>query len=243
MLAKIKQVLACKTEFLLDFLFPPVCVVCLCEGTFLCVGCFNKIILQKNQVCPICYRISQAGLVCSECRAKNPLCFLDGLMVAGVFKEKSVLQKSIHQFKYEFIKDLNDPLAKLFIPVLQKNISSLWQDYVFCPVPLHKKRLAWRGFNQASLLTDQIVKKNNLNRTDFLLRTTFNRPQMELTKEARLKNVENAFELAQNLNPGDKKIILIDDVATTTATLNACAKVLKKAGAREVHGLVLARVY
>lgn len=229
-------------KFLLDLLFPAFCLGCKKEGTFLCKECQQNIFLQEEQVCPFCYQKSSLGFVCEKCHPiHHPA--LDGVLVAARFEEKSLLQRCIHHFKYEGLKDLGSELGLLLADVLRKN---LLQKIVVCPVPLHRKRLQWRGFNQAELLALTIQKNLGIPSHQLLHRTSFVIPQMELSREKRKTNVLNAFicksSAVQHI-ASDFEVLLVDDVCTTMATLEACAQALKKEGIKKVYGIVLARVY
>ncbi len=151
--------------------------------------------------------------------------------------------------KYDFIEDLAEPLGKM---LYQTMLCHVEKDLILCPVALHPKRMRWRGFNQAEKLTaalSEMAKKEGMTaRVIFALeRITFRKPQMELAREERLKNMENAFivnkTMAAEIAANTHTVILVDDIATTLATLNAAAKALKNAGVKCVFGLVLARVY
>jgi ComF family protein len=108
------------------------------------------------------------------------------------------------------------------------------------PVPLHPKRLRKRGFNQSLRLARTIFPHIPLG-IDILARTLNTKPQTGLSMKERPWNVRNAFEVASPLLEGMKTILLVDDVYTTGATVRACAKALKKAGAKEVHVFTVAR--
>jgi len=119
------------------------------------------------------------------------------------------------------------------------------------PIPLHPRRLRWRGFNQSELLADHIAQ--NLTPgfplpvlSDFIIRTRYTKPQMKIKDyKERQKNIKGIFSLntRNSLNPKllDKTILLVDDIATTGATLFECGKMLKQNGAKEVFGTVIAR--
>lgn len=243
---------------ILDGLFPAYCLGCRAEGSFLCLGCSNSLHLLTEQVCPLCYRTSASGSVCGACGQKNeqvPELFLDGLIAASRFEEHSLLQKAVHTLKYEFVQDLAGPLGKLladvFLPFAEKNPG---ESIIFCPLPLHPKRERWRGFNQSRLLCSFAVEGlhgaeiRNVEIREMLQRVHFSRPQMELTRAQRLKNIDGAFAVKPDAFPipmsaTDGMIMLVDDVATTLATLEGAAKTLKQAGYKRVYGLVLARVF
>jgi len=110
------------------------------------------------------------------------------------------------------------------------------------PVPLHKKRYAERGFNQATLLARELKKVIQVPvKTKRLARAKNTPHQARLNREGRLKNVENAFRILSPEKIQGKQILLVDDVYTTGATMQTCAEVLLEAGAKDVYGWTLAR--
>lgn len=240
-------------QWLLEMIFPAFCLGCNQEGNFLCEQCLKNIPRQHQQLCPLCYIQDADGKVCAACQ--RPDFYLDSVLAVSKFVEKSLLQKSIHALKYDFIEDLAEPLGKLLFETfcLAVNNNQADHQFIICPVPLHRKRLKWRGFNQAELLAKKLLQYsqnsafNNVKLLQLLERIHFYRPQMELEREERLKNMNNAFMIQNEKyflnNNQNITILLVDDIATTLATLNAAAKALKQAGAKYVFGLVLARVY
>ncbi|MBI4709456.1 MAG: ComF family protein [Candidatus Portnoybacteria bacterium] len=172
----------------------------------------------------------------------------------------------IYECKYRFIKDLTKPLGEILKIFLETNkltnpvLSEVkgWQTerltnwetdkLILIPVPLHKKRLLWRGFNQAGLIALKINEDfkipvlNNL-----IFRSRHTPPQMEIKNNLeREKNIFSAFRLNSNFdlknNPiKNNVVILIDDICTTGSTLNECAKILKPLKPKEIWGLVIAR--
>lgn len=165
-----------------------------------------------------------------------------------------LVKKAVHVFKYRFVKDLSKPLAKLMAEQLknrqiikkEKPIPfgpDIENDKIVIPVPLHPKRLRWRGFNQAELLAKNLADYFELPLENYILiRKRNNIPQVEIKdRRERMENIKGAFDCAMPEAVKNKKVILVDDVCTTSATLSECAKVLKKSGAREVWGAVVAR--
>lgn len=210
---------------------------------------------MQGQVCPRCYGKSLSGQVCDGCgpgRVPGPERYLDGLLAACRFEEHSLLQKAIHTLKYEFVRELADPLGELlsevFLSVAEEYPA---EPFILCPLPLHSRRERWRGFNQSELLCFAAVQK--LNRRGFwnvrmqqlLERVHFTRPQMELSREQRQLNIEGAFRanVPSLTAVTASTVILVDDIATTLSTLENAAKSLKQAGVERVRGLVLARVF
>lgn len=232
----------------LDLFFPIFCIGCGSEGEVLCDVCFKTIKLREDCV------VFENGAT-SGCNTQHPhdnepdtgctTHYLDALFAACEYEHKSLLNRAIHTFKYDFVKDLANPLSRVLERALNTiNFSSpnSLRDAVIVPVPLHKKRFNWRGFNQSELLAKNLCVAEGLEIGNPLERITFNCPQMELKKEERKKNIDGAFMVTAQMACVPEKILLIDDVATTAETLNACAKALKNAGAKQVVGLVLARV-
>lgn len=225
---------------LLDIIFPKHCLVCMDEGKYICDKCFSKIHLKRHQECPRCFDQSEDGRYCTSCGAASPL---QGIIVLGHYENK-ILQEAIQAFKYQFIRELGVELSSLYLgSKFLKQLDGKKRDWIIIPVPLHKRRFLKRGFNQSEVLADQLAKNSKVDCIPNNLIRVKNTPsQVELGDKAkRLINVRNAFEVLDGKIIAEKKIVLVDDVCTTSATLDECARALKKAGAGEVWGLVLAR--
>jgi ComF family protein len=236
-------------HFVLDTLFPINCLGCGQDGIWLCDKCFKKIDLLSFQVCPKCEKtITQSGLVCLACKTNifpgQENFYLDGLLVTAKYRQSN-LDKLIHLFKYNLIEDLHAPLGKLLIEALLKNNFPI-PDMII-PVPLHNRRLRWRGFNQAELLARYISQSLTPGlpiplENGILLRKKYTGPQMHIKKYSeRQENLLDAFSVRENTLIKNKTVLLVDDISTTGSTLLECAKALKKAGAKKVFGIVLAR--
>ncbi len=233
-------------EHVLDTLFPLRCLGCQTKGTWLCSICQGQLIPRLEQRCPQCQRhITPTGEICFACRdSVNPA--LDGIFVASSYR-LPLLAHLLHTFKYRFIPDLAQPLGGFLAQALLQN--SLTLPDTIIPVPLHSRRLRFRGFNQSELLAREISETLTPGLSlpllcDTLLRTRFTKPQMKTTsREERLANLKNAFALAEGkaTTIKGKYLWLIDDVAATGTTLEECATVLKRHGAKTVFGIVVAR--
>jgi len=227
---------------ILDTLFPKKCLLCEKEGIWLCDVCQEKIELIDFQICPVCERFNTPlGSPCPKCKKETSL---TGLITASRYGKKD-LAILIHNFKYNFIADLGQELGKILIK--GATIHKLPLPDLIIPVPLHPRRLRWRGFNQAEILTNYLsenvtpgfsisISKNNL------FRKKYTSAQMKIKNyQERKENLKGAFAIKNPAEIKNKIIWLIDDVATTGSTLFECAKVLKNSGAKKIYALVLAR--
>lgn len=212
-------------QIILDIFFPIFCLNCKKDGERLCKDCFNKLKLDNN--------LKEIF----DLKPSN----LDGFFVAADWQDK-ILQKLIHNYKYNFSQDLAESLSLLLMIKFNKMLKFYpeLKDFVLMPIPLHVKRLNWRGFNQSELLANNLAKNLSLAvNNNLLIRIKNTRPQVGLDGLGRAKNITNAFKIGDT--PAPAQIILIDDVLTTGATMNESARILKQNGAKMVYGLSIAR--
>ena len=231
-----ETILACirrVIDFFLEGLFPHRCFGCYRYQTLLCDDCFKRI---PRRV-PTTFFVAN-----SPTHQKT----IDSLTSATYF-QVPLIGRLIHSFKYQSIKDLALPLGKLLSEAVYH--TSIPLPDIITAVPLHKRRLRERGFNQSFLLAQHLTLTLHelmpfVEHLSLLEKTRHTKPQSkQQTRDARLANLEDAFALHHLYIKADlegKTIWLVDDVTTTGATLTACAKVLKAHGAREVHGFVIA---
>ena len=219
----------------LDLLFPQWCVGCGKEGEFICYSCRRSLPRIMPPLCPMCGKPQPSGILCSGCVGWQAE--IDG--IRSPFRFDGVMRQAIHQLKYRNLRALAQPLAGLLQDYL---VTNPVPGEVMVPVPLHQKRLRERGYNQSSLLAKELGKLINLPVVDdCLIRQRQAPPQARAaTVEERRSNVVDAFS-CRDRRLQDKQVLLIDDVSTSGATLDACATVLKANGATSVWGLVLAR--
>lgn len=190
-------------------------------------------------VCDACWRtVAESGVAPTTERS----CVLARLDAIGLYEGR--LRDVIHALKYDGRRSVAPPLSQLMATHARE---ALADAHLVVPVPLHRKRQRERGFNQAEDLARGLGKPVYC----ALRRTRMTRPQVELPAAERHLNVTDAFELTRQRSSRpfrkpdrvtDAIIVLVDDVTTTGATLEACARVLLDAGAREVRGLTAARV-
>jgi len=219
----------------LDLLFPCWCLGCGKEGSLICPFCRRKLPAITPPICPLCGIPQTDGIVCSTCSSHHH--DIDGIRSPFCFE--AAVRQAIHQLKYKNLRAIAKPLAELLGNYLDAHPIP---GEVLVPVPLHRRRLRERGYNQSELLARELGKLFKLPViADCITRNKHTSTQARATSVAeRRSNVSSAFT-CRNRNLQNKKIILIDDVATSGATLNACAATLKTAGAVSVWGLTIAR--
>ena len=195
--------------------------------------------------CPQCARgfathEAISGGPCGVCQREAPA--FDRAAVAGPYE--GALRRAIHLFKYDRMKPLVRPLGER-LAVAARGLSGFDAPSGFdaiVPAPLHWGRRWERGFNQADLLAREVSRRSGIPLDRRLLRTRSTPPQAGLSAAERRRNVRGAFRAArEKASIRGKKLIVVDDVMTTGATLEACARALKRAGAAEVAVLTLAR--
>jgi len=219
----------------LDLFFPQWCIGCGKEDGFLCFSCRRSLLQIVPPLCPRCGKPQPGGMLCPVCIDWQAA--IDG--IRSPFQFDGVMRQAIHQLKYRNLRAVAAPLAKLLNDYLATNPVP---GEVLVPVPLHKKRLRERGYNQSNLLAKELSRLTKLPVIDdCLIRGRYASPQTKTrTVAERQSNVANAFTCRDYRLKG-KQILLIDDVTTSGATLDACAVALKASGAATVWGLVLAR--
>ena len=227
-LPQLKSRLTMLKNLFLNLFFPRFCFGCKKEGSWLCLDC-------------------EATLEIVNYHQKHSGVFLKDLYWALPY-QKPLIKKLIHCFKYEpLAKELSQNLSILIINHFQliENPPFFFNkksNYVLVPVPLHKQRLKWRGFNQAEEIGKELSSFLNIPLvSDCLIKNKKTPPQTNLSQEQRKENIFNSFTIKNKRKIKEKRILLVDDIFTIGATMEECAKVLKKSGAKEVVGIVIAR--
>ncbi len=228
---------------LFDLLYPPHCFHCaqpLPDGPnkYLCDRCFKTVRILKGESCPRCAHPgkSPTGEDCQFCRTRT-LRF-DAAVAAVEFGDAS--RAIIHALKYHG----NMPAARLLGGWLAAALNDhpMRDSNLIIPVPLHRSRLAHRGFNQALLIAGTLSATVNKPLHDGnLRRIRHTETQTRMSVAKREENVKGAFSLRKPVLVAGRSIILVDDVMTTGATMSECARILKAAGARSVLAVVAAR--
>ncbi|MFH0847644.1 MAG: ComF family protein [Chloroflexota bacterium] len=229
------SLLALLREKALDLLFPCRCVGCGKEGDFICPDCQKLLRPVETPFCPICGKPQNSDGICASCRELK--LEIDG--IRSVFRFEGVAREAVHQLKYNQVRALAPRIGEFMTTYLRGNHLP---GEVLVPVPLHAARLRERGYNQSALLAGAIGWGINLPVNETSLRRNANAPPQARTKSVSLRylNVAGAFVSGDACLRG-RGVILVDDVATSGATLNECARVLKSSGVTSVWGLTFAR--
>lgn len=229
----------------LDLIFPRHCIVCGRENPdgefkYLCEECADKPFITQVERCKRCAEIVSLPCgVCAKC-ASDELYFEKSLVVCEYADAGRSL---VLELKYHGGVYVADDMARLLVRV--KNFREYFMDAVLVPAPLHSKRMRKRAYNQSEVLCGAVAKlypELNLRVENLLLRKKFTPTQTALSKNERIENVRGAFAVKGGLNISkNAKIIVADDVMTSGATLNECAKTLRRAGFENVSAFAFAR--
>ena len=233
-------------QHLSSVLWPDRCLLC---GSFLeqpvergaCLGCLGEAVkgLAGGQ-CERCgYPLGDVAER-SACRFCQEGAFLfDRARAAGTYDR--VLRQLIHHYKFEKQSRLHIPLAVLLAEVYRAHFAGLGIQAV-THVPLHPRGLRARGFDQAALLARRTARAAGLPHRRLLRKARATAVQSSLPMEGREANVRNAYEARPRAVRGLSSVLLVDDIFTTGATLNACCRTLTEAGVERIYALTLARV-
>jgi ComF family protein len=226
----------------LNLIYPRHCASCntpleASDETGVCAKCLARIRPNPAPYCRKCGRSSGGAGICKEC-ASLKLHFnraFSACLYEGVVKEMT------HRLKYNGVLSLAGPLSGLMADFADNNPAVLEKIDMITYVPLGAKRLRKRTFNQSQLLAAGLAKASGLGLCHALSKTRSTKNQNELSRDRRIANLDGAFRVRRGADIRGMRILLVDDVMTTGATLSECAKTLKGSGAKEVRCLTLAR--
>jgi competence protein ComFC len=218
----------------LDWLYPPRCGGCGGQGERWCPDCQRATIVLDEHICLKCGQALSSPGLCAQCNAHPPS--FTRLRSWGEYG--GPLRLALHRLKYSKDISLGEVLARPMLACLR---SQGWPLDLILPVPLGLARLAQRGYNQATLLARPIALATNIHfKPSGLHRQRETRSQVDLSAEQRRANVSGAFRADPRV-VGVRRVLVVDDIATSCATLDACAGALLEADAEEVYCLTLAR--
>ncbi|USO00527.1 MAG: ComF family protein [Alphaproteobacteria bacterium] len=230
-------------KWILRVLMPEICYICEkeVETQGICIACWQKLTFITQPYCIICgtpfeFLIEQNSM-CAQCIQKEPMFDLN----RSALKYDKYSKKLIMHYKNKNAMYLQNFFVNLLRNTIQPYINQI--DFI-TPVPIHYWRTIWRGYNQSSLLAQELaklVKKPCID--DLLLKTKFSKSQSNFNRQDRFENVKQTFEFNATYENKikNRNMLLLDDVKTTGATLSECASVLKKAGAKQVYTLTIAQ--
>jgi competence protein ComFC len=224
-------------QLLLNIFFPCRCVSChkSIDRGVICNPCLDVIPLHQTFFCAECHaRLPNGQKICHK---KS----LFTLGAAGSYKN-AVLKTMIFDLKFKGVRNTADPLAELLARYLA-NCDADLAEFIIIPLPLAKRRERERGFNQSMLIAKNLAERINLPVVEnVLIRNKHTKPQTETASAAeRRLNIQNCFMIADAHAIARKKILLIDDVTTSGATLGEAARILKSAGVKTIIGLAIAK--
>ncbi len=231
---------------MLDALMPPKCLGCgavVADPGALCATCFEDVTFITAPYCARCgipfddpYTFGGEALVCGACSKHSPA--FQRARAVFVYTEKS--RGLVTRLKHADRTDFAPALARWMVRAGKEVLENA---DLLVPVPLHRWRLLVRTYNQSALLTRWVASEAHISaRYNVLRRVKATPSQGGLSASSRRRNVTDAFNVTEPTTVAGKRIVLIDDVLTTGATLDACAKALKNAGATNVDALVVGRV-
>jgi len=225
------------SKILLSIFFPKLCVNCGKYGQFLCADCAKDIEILKTPTCFYCGKISPNAKSCINCRARMKTELI--AIIPAVRYDTGPMKEIIHQLKYCGVSELAEILGELVFQKIKD--LDLGKNIILVPVPLNVKKKNIRGYNQAELLAKYLGDRLQCDFADVLVRCRNTASQTTLHRRERLLNLKNAFICLDSNAITGKTVLLVDDVATTGATLTECANVLKENGAKKIIGVVAAR--
>lgn len=213
--------------------YPQRCLGCSERASdLLCAGCFEALPIIEKPVCRRCALPTAFDTpVCESCKGAE--LYFDA--ARAPLRYEGVGQELVHALKYRGYMPV---VPKVAAPLMVESLSGAWSFDAVVPVPLHRFRLARRGFNQASEIAREVAGSLEARYSETLWATRRTRDQVELSAAERRDNVAGAFRAEGRVGG---KILLVDDVLTTGATLSACSEALREAGAAEIHALTLCR--
>ena len=219
----------------IDLMLPPRCGGCLRVGAWLCGRCSGRIRRLREPLCRRCGAEVESAR--PDCGCRRRLRSLARVRSAAAYE--GPIEQAIHRFKYKGWRRLAGPLALLLAErLVVEGVAASWA----LAVPLHPERARARGFNQSELLACELRRLMSLGRPPGqLIRTRATPPQVGHDRLWRQNNVRGAFNW-QGPHLAGRSILIVDDVATTGATLEACAAALRAGGSGPVIGATVARV-
>jgi ComF family protein len=232
-------------EALADLFYPPHCPVCerpAARPHTLCEACEKDIPRLAGPRCQICSHPfdgvgASAFFTCPNCRGHG----FHFECATSVMRAAGPVRELIHAFKYGRQQHLRCLLGNWLTEALDDERIAPFRHDLLIPVPLHPARARERHFDQALLLAEHVSRRSGIPWRPLLQRTRYTITQTQFDRRRRMRNLRGAFKLRKNASVTQLRILLVDDVLTTGATLDACAHILLSAGAQSVRAITVAR--
>lgn len=233
------RVLRSTARAAVDVVFPITCIGCGTDDTWFCDAC-RQTIQPIVPSCIGCGARTLHGLTCGACQHTRRV---RGVVAVGRYADP-LLRTAVHALKFQGVRTIAAPLGAMLARALGPALGTTAEEYTLVPIPLARRRERARGFNQSMLLAEAVHDCLSLPLFPLLARKKSAPPQTSVDAhlpELRQQNIAGMFSLAEDMHTVPEKCVLLDDVATTGATLEEAAGVLYHHGAREAWGAVICR--
>ena len=227
----------------LDWIYPPRCMSCRNplplqnmrgRSLWLCAHCENLFLPIEGPRCTVCsVPVKPGARVCPSCSGRA--FYFENNRAAFIYED--LIRDMIHEIKFRKRRHVAQGLGRLWAGVIAKDIPAY---AILVPLPMHPKKRRERGFDQAEVMAAAIAETTGIKLIKALERIQDTPPQSGLHPQQRAENVRGAFRVPHGVNITGESIMLIDDIYTTGASLNECARVLKAGGAEDVFAMTLA---
>lgn len=228
-------------ELIKNIIFPikcPGCLKIIKDDSNFCQNCLQKIKIYNNLFCPKCY--NRLTNINNKCHPQEKF------ILGAATEYNNITEQAIHLLKFQFASCVAKPISfiliKYFENILKYNNINI-SNFIVIPIPISKKRLKFRGFNQSEIIAEYFTKYFNLKlEKNILLRIKHSKSQSEIKNiEERKSNVLNCFEIKNKKYIQNKNIILIDDIITTGSTIKEAVKILKNNKVKKIIALTVCK--
>lgn len=219
-------------EKTISIIAPHRCILCGNYNNILCDACLAQLPKLQYSICALCGEVSEAWQLCEHCRAKSAL---SGIWVAGNYE--GVIKQLVVTYKFEHARAAHLPMARYIADTLP----FLDDEWIITTIPTAPAHIRARSFDHSRLLAQEVAQRLHRTFEDTLVRKQ-NVQQVGKGRVDRIQQATQAFELHPRIQVSGRRVLVVDDICTTGATLSAAAALLIQAGAREAWGVVAARV-
>lgn len=217
-----------------DFVYPPICAGCGKPGELFCHECIEKTRFISRPFCPICGYPTASAKICENCKETPPP--YTAMRSWAEFEDP--LRKALHKLKYQSDLGLGNEFAAPLLQIIEKEG---WNFDCIIPIPISKAHQRERGYNQAAVIARPLALATGKPMLENAVRRIKEtQSQITLSREERFKNLHSAF-LGNSATLINKKVLLVDDITTTGATLISCSQTLREFGCTQIFCITVAR--